>query len=374
MGDCLQSGDSPIVTLMEKRQLGAPGLPVSFEAGCMCPKHMHGNSDAGESTSRRSFAVGAATLLASLPAMLGTATAADAPPLSAEPAFQRGGNYSFMLGTIPITALSDGTVPANLHQLLLNTTAAHTDALLKNSFLVNPVEVSINEWVFRIDERLVLVDTGAGQLFGPGYGGKLLDSLSAAGFHPNEITDILITHVHTDHSGGLMRDSEMVFPKATIHVGQPDLTFFLDRSNAATAHYDVKYFDEAVKTIKPYLDAGRVNAFDRPTQIMPGLTATLNPGHTPGSAFYSLKNGSNSILFVGDVIHVAAVQFPDPNVAITYDVNPKAAVAVRQRLFPVFVHDRTLIAVPHMSFPGVGHVRSIEHGFEWVPIDYVNRI
>ena len=279
-----------------------------------------------------------------------------------------------MLGAIEVTALSDGTVPANLHQLLLNTNPAHTDDLLKRSFLVNPVEVSINEWVFRIGERVVLVDTGAGQLFGPGYGGRLLHNLSAAGFHQNEITDILITHIHTDHSGGLMHGSKMVFPKATVHVGRPDLSFFLDRSNAARAHYDVKYFDEAIKTVKPYVDAGKVEAFDGPTQILPGLTATLKPGHTPGSAFYSLRSGSNSLLFVGDIIHVAAVQFPDPNVAITYDVNPKAAVAIREHFFPVFVHDRTLLAVPHMSFPGVGHIRSAVRGFEWIPIDYVNRI
>lgn len=97
----------------------------------MCPAHMHSNSDAGKGSSRRSFAVGAATLLASLPAMLGTATAGDAPPSSPELALQRGGDYSFMIGTIRVTALSDGTVPLDLHKLLIGSTTVHTDALLQ---------------------------------------------------------------------------------------------------------------------------------------------------------------------------------------------------------------------------------------------------
>lgn len=328
--------------------------------------------------SRRSFAAGAAALMASLPAMTVPAAAAGsgaagAKPPSSDLTTQTSGTYQFKVGDVRITALSDGTVPANLHQLLVGTTPAHTDALLSEDYLTNPVDVSINEWVFALGDRLVLIDTGAGGLFGPGYGGKLVASLREAGFGPSDVTDILLTHIHTDHSGGLMRDDQRVFQNATIHVGKPDVTFFLNRSNAANAHYDIKYFDEAIRTVKPYLDAGKVNAFDRTTTILPNLVASLHPGHTPGSAFFTLTSGNETIQFVGDIIHVAAIQFPDPSVAIVYDVNPTAAVAVRQQTFPQFVHDRTLIAVPHMSFPDIGHVRTAGTGFEWVPIAYVNR-
>lgn len=154
--------------------------------------------------------------------------------------------------------------------------------------------------------------------------------LREAGFGPSDVTDILLTHIHTDHSGGLMRDDQRVFQNATIHVGKPDVTFFLNRSNAANAHYDIKYFDEAIRTVKPYLDAGKVNAFDRTTTILPNLVASLHPDHTPGSAFFTLTSGNETIQFVGDIIHVAAIQFPDPSVAIVYDVNPTAAVANRR--------------------------------------------
>ena len=170
-----------------------------------------------------------------------------------------------------------------------------------------------------------------------------------------------------------MRNSAMVFPNATIHVGEPDLAFFLDRSNAATSHYDLTYFDEAITTLKPYVDSGKVKAFGQIAEISAGLTAEVHPGHTPGSAFYTLTSGGQTIVFVGDIAHVAAVQFPDPAIAIKYDVDPKAAVAVRERFFPLFVGDRSLLAVPHMPFPGVGHIRSLANGFEWIPSAYVNR-
>lgn len=286
---------------------------------------------------------------------------------------QEAAHYRFEVGDVLVTALSDGTVPQDLHKLLLGVSAEKTDALLAQGYLRNPVEASINSFLFELGGRRVLVDTGSGELFGPGYGGKLVDSLRAAGLAPDAITDVLISHVHTDHTGGLVGGGQRVFPNATVHVGKPDLDFFLDRANAARSGVEPRYFDEAIKTLKPYVDAGRVKAFDRTTEILPGLTATLHPGHTPGSAFYTLASRDQRIVFIGDIIHVSAVQFPDPSITIVYDVDPEAAAQVRREQFPAFVRGRDLIAAPHLPFPGVGHVRAAEHGFAWVPVDYGNR-
>lgn len=283
------------------------------------------------------------------------------------------GVYRFQVGEVRITALSDGTVPQDLHKLLRGTTVARTDALLSQGFLANPVEASINVYLLEMGDRRILVDTGSGDLFGPGFGGKLAESLAAAGARPERITDILITHVHTDHTGGLVKAGARVFANATVHVGKPDVDFFMDRMNAARAHYDVKYFDEAVTTLKPYLDAGQVTAFVKTAEILPGITATLHPGHTPGSAFYTLRSGNQQIVFVGDIIHVSSVQFPEPAITIEYDVDPNGAVKQRTEQFPMFARGRDLIAAPHLPFPGVGHIRSADHGFAWVPVDYGNR-
>jgi glyoxylase-like metal-dependent hydrolase (beta-lactamase superfamily II) len=286
---------------------------------------------------------------------------------------QKVGTYAITVGEAQITALSDGTVPQDLHALLHGTTNYNIDALLKKGYLSNPMELSLNAFLLRIDGRIVLIDTGAGQLFGPGYGGKLLASLSAAGVTPAQVTDILLTHLHDDHMGGLVRDGQIVFPNATVRVGQPDLDFFLDRSNSTKAHYDMKYFDEAFKTVKLYVDAGKVQGFQGMAEIMPGVTGTVHPGHTPGSAFYTVQSEGQKIIFVGDIVHVAAVQFSQPAITIDYDVDQNSAAKTRQQEFAILAQDRTLIAVPHLPYPGIGHVRQVGNGYEWVPIEYGNR-
>ncbi|SEN14004.1 MBL fold metallo-hydrolase [Halomonas caseinilytica] len=281
--------------------------------------------------------------------------------------------YAVMVGDVRVTALSDGTVPQDLHKLLHGITNEKIDAMLARAYLANPVEVSINAFLLEMGNRLVLVDTGVGPLFGPGLGNQLIDSLRAAGVEPEQITDVLLTHVHSDHMGGLTKGGQIIFPNATVHVGKPDVDFFLDRQNAKRTDYDMRYFDQAIQSLKPYIDAGKVAPFDRTTEILPGLTASLHPGHTPGSAFYTLKSQGQTLTFIGDIIHVAAVQLPDPSVTIAYDVNPEMAASTRSKAFLAIAEEGDLVAVPHMSFPGIGHIRKAPEGYDWVPVDYGNR-
>jgi hypothetical protein len=153
-------------------------------------------------------------------------TVAAHPQLANNPgiALQDPDHYSLLVGDVKITALSDGTVPQDLHVLLRNTTNEKTDALLAEGFLSNPVEASINAYLFQDGNRLVLVDTGSGEFFGPGIGGKLLSSLASVGISPQQITDVLLTHAHDDHMGGLVRGARLTFPNTTVHLGKPILT------------------------------------------------------------------------------------------------------------------------------------------------------
>ncbi len=131
--------------------------------------------------------------------------------------------YAFPLGDLNITALSDGTVPQDLHKLLTGASQLEIDGHLNRSFLSNPVEASINAFLIEDGTRYTLVDTGSGQLFGPGYGGKLRDSLASIGIMPEDITDILITHIHTDHTGGLVADAMPIFANATTTLFQSEV-------------------------------------------------------------------------------------------------------------------------------------------------------
>lgn len=289
------------------------------------------------------------------------------------PMTQASDSYRFAVGDLRITALSDGTVPQDLHALLINTNRSELEALLHRAHRTNPIEASINAFLIEDGKRRILVDTGAGELFGPGNGGKLVSSLASVGVRPDQIDDVLITHVHTDHSGGLVLNGRMAFPNATIHVAKADVDFFLDPRNAARTGYDIKYFEEAIKTLKPYVDAGRVKTFTASGTILPGIRASLHPGHTPGSAFFVASSRGQSITFIGDLVHVEPVQFPRPAVTIVYDVDPDAAAKMRIAQFESFARERTLIAAPHLPFPGVGNIREENGGFTWLPIEYVNR-
>jgi len=281
--------------------------------------------------------------------------------------------YDLQIGNVRVTALSDGSVPQDLHTLLHRTTAQHTDELLARNFQANPVEASLNAYLVRLPGRLVLVDTGSGQLFGPGNGGKLIDALTAAGVRPDQISDVLITHIHDDHVGGLVKDGQRVFRNATVHVGKGDVDYFFDPKSQVPNGYPKKYFDEASTTMKPYLDAGKVKTFTGTQEVLPGITGTVHAGHTPGSAFFTLTSNGERLVFVGDIVHVASVQFPDPSVTIEYDQDENGAARVRQQTFAEFARTREMIAVPHLPFPGIGHVRAEGRGYAWVPIVYTNR-
>ncbi len=284
------------------------------------------------------------------------------------------GVVRFELGDMHMTVLSDGTVAQDLHKITTNTSPGELERRLYAQFLTNPVEASINVVLIETGSRLVLVDTGSGELFGPGNGGKLPSALAAVGVRPQQITDILLTHVHSDHSGGLFVDGKMAFPNALVHVGKPDVDFFLNPANSAKTGYDIHYFNEGIKTLKPYVDAGKVRAFTGTTEVIPGITATLHPGHTPGTAFYVAESRGEKITFIGDTIHFGAVQFPNPNITVIYDVDPKVASAVRNQQFALLAQNRMLVAAPHLPFPGVGHLRAEPSGgYTWVPIDYTNR-
>jgi glyoxylase-like metal-dependent hydrolase (beta-lactamase superfamily II) len=287
---------------------------------------------------------------------------------------QPAGGYHIQVGSVRVTSFTDGSVAQDLHKLLRHTTVKNTDALLDQNFQANPVEASINAFLIELPGHRVLVDTGVGQLFGPGNGGRLIESLATENIHPEDITDILLTHAHSDHAGGMVKEGKRVFTNATVYVGKPDVDFFFDNENQRKTGYGANYFAVAQKTLKPYLDAGKVKTFSDTTEVLPGISATVHPGHTPGSAFYTLTSGGEKIIFVGDIIHVAAVQFPQPDITIEYDENQNLAAKVRRDAFATFMKERDLIAAPHLPFPGLGHVASQgQNSYRWVPVTYTNR-
>ncbi|KAA0910400.1 MBL fold metallo-hydrolase [Pusillimonas sp. ANT_WB101] len=320
-------------------------------------------------------ALTAMALITSTFSVAATASEVQTPSAGVAAQAQQSGVYRYRLGDFQITALSDGTVPLDLHDLLQGVKKGSIDGHLHHAFLANPVEESINAFVIDTGKRLVLVDTGAGDFFGPEAGGKLIANLRAAGYEPSQISDVLLTHVHTDHSGGLVHNGNIVFSNAVIHVGKPDVDFFLDTANQNGVNgYPKEYFEQATACLTPYLKSGQLQPFSGPTQILPGIRSVPTPGHTPGHSFYRVESKGESITFIGDLVHVESIQFEKPKVTIQFDVNQAEAAKQRIKQFGSFSKSRELVAGAHFPFPGIGHVDTNNHdAYRFVPVNYRNR-
>jgi glyoxylase-like metal-dependent hydrolase (beta-lactamase superfamily II) len=281
------------------------------------------------------------------------------------------GYYRFMVGRVEITALSDGTI--GLDTQLLQAPDRHAiDGALKLAHVRSPLDTSVNAYLVKLAGRLILVDAGTGTLFGPSLN-KLPASLRAAGVEPEQITDVLITHVHTDHTGGLMSGERRVYPNATLHVDQREIDYWLDATNEQSAPAAKQgFFRQARASLAPYVASGQVRSFDGAQQLFPGLRSMPAPGHTPGHTFYALEDQGIKLVFWGDVMHVAEVQLADPSVTIAYDVDPAAARAQRLRAFADAAQAGYLVAPAHMAFPGVGRLRLDGKSYRWQPLPYVN--
>jgi glyoxylase-like metal-dependent hydrolase (beta-lactamase superfamily II) len=307
----------------------------------------------------------AAAVLGSL--ALASVAHAEAPQVKT----QAPGYYRMMLGDFEVTALLDGILDLPPKNLLTNTTQAQVGKLLARSFQGDAVPTSVNAYLVNTGSKLVLIDAGAATLFGPTLG-QLLGNLKAAGYTPEQVDAVVITHMHGDHVGGLMAGSALAFPNATVHADQHDADFWLSAANLEKAPKEMKnFFLGAQASIKPYIAAGKFKPFNGATaELVPGITAIATHGHTPGHAVYAVESKGQKLVLWGDLMHVAAVQFVQPSVTITFDSDSKAAAAQRKKAYADAAKGRYLIGSAHLPFPGLGHIRAEGKGYAFVPLDY----
>ena len=280
------------------------------------------------------------------------------------------GYYRIMLGDFEVTALSDGTVNLPVKDLLTNTTPAATDKALTKSFLKSPLETSVNGYLINTGEKLVLIDTGAAGLFGPTLG-NLVTNLKAAGYQPEQVDEIYITHMHADHVGGLMAGDKLAFPNAIVRADKHDADFWLSQANLDKAPADAKgFFQGAMASINPYVKANKFKPFDGNTDLVPGIKAVASRGHTPGHSIYAVESKGQKLVLWGDLMHVAAVQFANPGVTIKFDTDNKAAALQRKKAYAEAAKQGYLVASAHISFPGIGRLRAEGKGYAWIPVNY----
>lgn len=284
------------------------------------------------------------------------------------------GYFRLMVGAYEVTALSDGTVDLPVDKLLMEP-EEKTHAALSSAFLKAPLETSVNAYLINTGSKLVLIDTGAGGLFGPTLG-KLLSNLKASGYDAAQIDDIFITHMHGDHIGGLALAGNIAFPNATVHADQRDADFWLSQANLDKAPADQKgSYQGAISSFKPYMAAKKFVPFkggmDKGiAEVASGVKSYSGYGHTAGHTVYVVESEGQKLMLIGDLIHVTSVQLDHPDVTIAFDSDPKEAAKARDKIFTEAAKQGFLVGASHIQFPGLGRLKKTDKSYEWVPVNF----
>jgi glyoxylase-like metal-dependent hydrolase (beta-lactamase superfamily II) len=282
------------------------------------------------------------------------------------------GYYRMQLGQFEMTALYDGRIELDA-QLLKNVQPGDLDRLLKRFFVGNPkMATSVNAYLINTGPHLVLVDAGAGKLFGDSLG-HIAENIKAAGYDPSQVDTILITHMHGDHIGGLNdAEGKPVYPNANIFVAKAESDFWLSEEKAKKAPDGQKRFFNMARDISSqYLTNGKWQTFVPGGELVPGICAIDAKGHTPGHTAYVVGSDKQKLVIWGDVVHTYAVQFAKPSTSIDFDIDQKQAVMTRCALMKTIAADGSLVAGMHLPFPGIGHIRAEGEGsYAWVPIEF----
>lgn len=260
--------------------------------------------------------------------------------------------HPFRVGSLELVALKDGALvlPANDPDAS-PWPAAETAALLTAAGVTDgAVHLSIQPLLVRDGERLVLIDAGAGGDMGTEN--RLPASLRAAGVEPGRVTDILISHAHGDHVGGLTADGALAFPNATIRMSEAEWEDIRREPRLA----------ELVSLITP-----RVQAFAPGASLTPSITAVPLPGHTVGHSGYEIVSGDERLLYIGDAMHSAIVSVQRPEMINAWDIDSALAVRTREGLLERGALQGLRIYGGHFPFPGLGRFERREDGFAWAP-------
>src|SRR6266436_7697961 len=301
--------------------------------------------------------------------------AAPNPTLAASPKHhdQVPGFYRLKVGDLEVTALFDG--PGVFDVNWLNGQKTKDDVLKALQDDPHLMDVSDAGYLVNTGKHLILVDAGSGIWFGGGKFGHLVANFRSAGYTPEEVDIVLVTHLHSDHIGGLTTlDGKIVFPNADIYVAKADSDFWLSPEIAAKAPKEAQeLFQSAQGIAVPYIKAGKWHTFGDSDQVVDGMQIVPLRGHTPGHTGYEFSSQGKKILFWGDVMHVQRLQLSDPTITVGFDVDPTAASATRDQLLRKLASEDVLIAGPHMLFPGLGRLHWEGSAYHWAPVAFTDQ-
>jgi glyoxylase-like metal-dependent hydrolase (beta-lactamase superfamily II) len=315
--------------------------------------------------SRRSVlsSLSAATGLAAIG--VSTITQAAAPMMGG----QQISVHRMKLGSFEVTTMLDGYI--DVPTGVLQGDAAHIREHLTNAGqkMDAPIRLPVNAFLVNTGSKLVLIDAGGAKMLGP-TAGRLGQCLAAAGYTPEQVDEIYITHMHGDHLHGTVTpEGKKLFPNAILRIAKADVDYWGSPQVEAAAPDNQKgRFVAAKRAIAAYGES--LKTFELGVELTPGIRSVSAVGHTPGHSCYMVESNGQKLLLLGDLMHVAAVQFPRPEITVGFDWDQSQARGARKALFEQVAREKILVGAVHVAFPGIGLLRTAASGYVFDPLPW----
>jgi glyoxylase-like metal-dependent hydrolase (beta-lactamase superfamily II) len=278
--------------------------------------------------------------------------------------------YALQVGHLDVLVISDGVLPITAPTLAHNADSADLSAWLEDMFLPQDVlDWPLNVAVVRSGNQTILIDSGLGLEF-PGFprAGQLAVRLEAAGIAPSSVTDVVLTHLHMDHIGGLLTDGlrDRLRPDLRVHVAAAEAEFWQAPDFSKTvmpAPIPEVLRSTASKFLAEY--DSLLRPFDTEHEVAPGVLVTRTGGHTPGHSIVRLASGGDRLTFAGDAVF--QVGFDNPEWYNGFEHDPEESARVRVRLLKELAATGESLVATHLPFPSLCHVAVAGDSFRCVP-------
>lgn len=279
--------------------------------------------------------------------------------------------YALQVGEIEVLVVSDGVLPLPTAMLGHNVAPNVRAAWLNDMFLPpDAFDWSLNVVLVRSGGQTILIDAGLG--LDPNLNlpraGQLIQRLEAAGIDLSSVTDVVLTHMHMDHVGGLLVDGvkEQLRPDLRIHVAAAEVKFW-EAPDFSHVSMPPGFPDALRATAKRFANAYRdqLRPFDEAHEVAPGVIVRRTGGHTPGHSVVRLDSGGERLTFAGDAVFAVGFEHPDWYNGFEHD--PEEAARVRLRLLTELAETGEQLVATHLPFPSVGRVAAAGDVFRWVP-------
>lgn len=262
-------------------------------------------------------------------------------------------HYRFKLGAFEVTPLRAGTGPMENPQQTYGLNATPEDFAAVSAAAFVPADKSQNFFtptLVNTGKELVLFDAG------PSAAGTL-EALTAAGYTPDQVDIVVVTHMHGDHIGGILNEGALTYPNARYVTGAIENNHWAGTDN-----------ENYGKVIRPIAD--RFTYLDDGGSPASGITAMAAYGHTPGHFVYHIESEGKRLLLTADMANHAVWSIGRPDWEVRFDMDKPAAIETRKRVLGMLAADRVPFIAYHLAFPAAGYVEAVDDGFRHIPVSY----